>query len=114
MVFRRYSDRFTEEEDAALTDSIGLWQTDFEPPWEYRAKRWQVAAQKAPAGCPIKGNINREGERSITRPGDHSGTTGLGSAPPKESAGSATNARPSTPAGARRCDSEASALLAVR
>src|SRR5918996_2350409 len=68
MVFRRYSDRFTEEEDAARAAGVGLWQTDFEPPWEYRAKRWEVAAQEAPDGCPIKGNINRDGERIYHTP----------------------------------------------
>jgi hypothetical protein len=68
MVFRRYSDRFTEEEDAARAAGIGLWQTDFEPAWEYRAKRWEVAAQNAPDGCPIKGNINRDGERIYHTP----------------------------------------------
>ena len=68
MVFRRYSDRFTEEEDAARAAGIGLWQTDFEPPWEYRAKRWEVAAQQAPDGCPIKGNINRDSERIYHTP----------------------------------------------
>jgi endonuclease YncB( thermonuclease family) len=34
MVFRRYSDRFIEEEDAARAAGMGLWQTDFEPPWD--------------------------------------------------------------------------------
>jgi hypothetical protein len=68
MVFRRYSDRFIEEEDAARAAGTGLWQTNFEPPWQYRAKRWDVAAQKAPDGCPIKGNINRDGERIYHTP----------------------------------------------
>jgi endonuclease YncB( thermonuclease family) len=68
MVFRRYSDRFMEEEGAARSARIGLWQTDFEAPWEYRAKRWEVAAQQAPEGCPIKGNINRDGERIYQTP----------------------------------------------
>ena len=68
MVFRRYSDRFTEEEDAARDAGVGLWQTDFEPPWEYRARRWEVATQQAPEGCPIKGNINRDGERIYHTP----------------------------------------------
>lgn len=68
MVFRRYSDRFTEEEDAARAAAIGLWQTDFEPPWEYRARRWELATQQAPDGCPIKGNINRDGERIYHTP----------------------------------------------
>ena len=68
MVFRRYSDRFTEEEEDARAAGVGLWQTEFEPPWEYRAKRWEVAAQEAPDGCPIKGNINRQGERIYHTP----------------------------------------------
>jgi endonuclease YncB( thermonuclease family) len=68
MVFRRYSDRFTEEEDGARAERVGLWQTDFEPPWDYRAKRWAVAKQEAPEGCPIKGNINRDGQRIYHTP----------------------------------------------
>ena len=68
MVFRRYSDRFTEEEDAARAAGIGLWQTDFEPPWDYRARQWEIATQQAPEGCPIKGNINRDGERIYHTP----------------------------------------------
>jgi hypothetical protein len=67
MVFWRYSDRFTEEEDTARAGGVGLWQTEFEPPWEYRAKRWEVATQKAPEGCPIKGNINRDGDLMADR-----------------------------------------------
>ena len=68
MVFRRYSDRFTEEEEAARSAGTGLWQTDFEPPWRYRARRWEVTVQQAPEGCPIKGNINRDGERIYHTP----------------------------------------------
>jgi endonuclease YncB( thermonuclease family) len=68
MAFRRYSDRFAADEDAARAAGIGLWQTDFEPPWEYRARRWDVATQEAPEGCPIKGNINRDGERIYHTP----------------------------------------------
>jgi endonuclease YncB( thermonuclease family) len=41
----------------------GLWQTTFEMPWDYRAHRWEVAAQATPEGCPIEGNVNRDGER---------------------------------------------------
>jgi len=68
MVFRRYSDRFIEEEEAARAARLGLWQTNFQPPWEYRARRWEVATQEAPEGCPIKGNINRKGERIYHTP----------------------------------------------
>jgi endonuclease YncB( thermonuclease family) len=68
MAFRRYSDHFAADEDAARAAGVGLWQTDFEPPWEYRAKRWTTAAQEAPDGCPIKGNINEDGERIYHTP----------------------------------------------
>ena len=68
MAFREYSERFIPEEDAAREARVGLWQTDFEPPWEYRAKRWEVAAQEAPEGCPIKGNINRDAEQIYHTP----------------------------------------------
>ena len=30
-------------------------------PWDYRAKRWAAAEQKAPEGCAIKGNITKNG-----------------------------------------------------
>jgi len=68
MAFREYSERFVPEEESARDARAGLWQTSFEPPWEYRAERWRVAAQEAPKGCPIKGDINREGERIYHTP----------------------------------------------
>ena len=60
---RPFSERLVPEEEAARAAGRGLWQTTFEMPWEYRAHRWEVAVQQAPQGCPIKGNINRDGER---------------------------------------------------
>jgi endonuclease YncB( thermonuclease family) len=65
---RPFSDRLVPEEEAARAAGRGLWQTTFEMPWEYRAHRWEVAAQEAPEGCPIKGNINRDGERIYYTP----------------------------------------------
>ena len=61
--------RYAADEDSARAAGVGLWQTDFEPPWQYRAHRWEVAAQTAPEGCPIKGNISRDGERIYHTPG---------------------------------------------
>jgi hypothetical protein len=55
-------------EEAAKAAGRGLWQTTFEGPWVYRSQRWEAAAQEAPEGCPIKGNINREGERIYHTP----------------------------------------------
>jgi hypothetical protein len=37
-------------------------------PWEYRARRWDTAAQIMPGNCPIKGNINAKGERIYHAP----------------------------------------------
>ena len=68
LAFRRFSERFVPEEEAARAAGRGLWQTTFETPWNYRAQRWEVAAQEAPEGCAIKGNINREGERIYHTP----------------------------------------------
>lgn len=68
LAYREYSNRLVAAEDAAREQRIGLWQTSFEPPWAYRAQRWEVAAQKAPDGCPIKGNIARDGEQIYHTP----------------------------------------------
>jgi endonuclease YncB( thermonuclease family) len=66
--FRRYSHDYDEAEDAAHARGVGIWQAETEPAWQYRAHRWEAAAQQAPAGCPIKGNISREGERIYHAP----------------------------------------------
>jgi endonuclease YncB( thermonuclease family) len=34
MAFRRYSDRFVPDEQAAQAAQASLWQTDFSPPWQ--------------------------------------------------------------------------------
>jgi len=59
--FRRYTQDFAELEEAARASGIGVWQGPAEAPWEYRTHRWEVAEQKAPDGCPIKGNISSNG-----------------------------------------------------
>ena len=66
--FRRYAHDYDDAEDAAHASGIGIWRAETEPAWEYRARRWEVAAQEAPKGCPIKGNINGEGERIYHAP----------------------------------------------
>ena len=68
LAFRRFSERLVPAEEEAKAAGRGLWQTMFEAPWEYRAHRWEVAAQQAPEGCAIKGNINRDGERIYHTP----------------------------------------------
>jgi endonuclease YncB( thermonuclease family) len=68
MAYVRFSDRYVGQESEARAARRGLWQTTFEPPWEYRAARWKVAVQEAPEGCPIKGNISLEGKRIYHTP----------------------------------------------
>jgi endonuclease YncB( thermonuclease family) len=65
---RPFSERLVPLEEAAAASGRGLWQTTFEMPWDYRAHRWDIAVQEAPAGCPIKGNVNRDGERIYHTP----------------------------------------------
>ena len=68
LAFRRFSERLVPVEEAAKAAGRGLWQTTFEAPWDYRAHRWEVAAQESPQGCPIKGNISRDGEKIYHTP----------------------------------------------
>jgi endonuclease YncB( thermonuclease family) len=59
--FRKFSDDYAEDEADAAKQGIEIWQAATETAWEYRAAKWQVAAQEAPDGCPIKGNISDNG-----------------------------------------------------
>jgi endonuclease YncB( thermonuclease family) len=66
--FVQFSDDYLADEAVARRARIGVWQADAMPPWEYRANRWERAAAAAPDGCPIKGNISRNGERIYHTP----------------------------------------------
>lgn len=66
--FRRYSADYAGLEDDARATGLGIWQAPTEAPWDYRADRWERAAADAPGGCPIKGNINAEGEQIYHTP----------------------------------------------
>jgi len=62
--FLRYSDAYAADELNAKEAASGIWSKDFEPPWVFRENRWTAALseeQEAPEGCPIKGNISRNG-----------------------------------------------------
>lgn len=59
--FRKFSDSYIGEEEAARSLRIGVFQAKTQTPWDYRAARWKVAIQEAPEGCPIKGNISENG-----------------------------------------------------
>lgn len=59
--FRKFSLDFASLEDTARASGLGIWQAPTQTAEEYRAVRWEVAAQEAPSGCPIKGNISDGG-----------------------------------------------------
>jgi endonuclease YncB( thermonuclease family) len=59
--FAKYSQSYVREEALARAESVGIWQSQTEPAWEYRARRWAAAEEKAPEGCAIKGNVTRNG-----------------------------------------------------
>lgn len=70
--FVRYTTLFVEEEALARSLGAGVGQAPTIPPWEYRAQRAAAIIENQPGppdGCPIKGNINREGERIYHLPG---------------------------------------------
>ena len=60
--FRRYSMVYVQTEETARAAKLGIWAGNNMPPWEFRAAKWAVAEQKAPDGCPIKGNISKNGK----------------------------------------------------
>ena len=59
--FIKYSTAFVTDERAARKARVGVWSSSCMPAWEYRAGRWRDGDSQAPAGCPIKGNISRQG-----------------------------------------------------
>ncbi len=66
--FVRYSTDYAGIEAEAQAAALGVWQAETQPPWDYRASRWDRAVAEAPDGCPIKGNINRQGDRIYHTP----------------------------------------------
>lgn len=66
--FVKYSSAYVDLETTARANHLGIWNGTAQPAWEYRAGRWEVAAATAPQGCPIKGNVSRDGERIYHAP----------------------------------------------
>lgn len=59
--FTRYSTDYVVHEQAARAQGRGIWQAPTQTAWDFRAEKWEVAEQEAPKGCPIKGNISKNG-----------------------------------------------------
>lgn len=79
MAYRQYSTALVPDEEAARAQRRGLWQTNWQAPWDFRSGRWQQTERQAPRqatsqvtaqveGCPIKGNINSKGDRIYHTP----------------------------------------------
>lgn len=87
MDWPRYSNgAFAKEQSSAKAEKIGIWQGQFQPPWEWRAAQREqsdssptisllpsaaspAAASEQSGACNIKGNISWKGERIYHVPG---------------------------------------------
>ncbi|MEM7291697.1 MAG: thermonuclease family protein, partial [Pseudomonadota bacterium] len=56
------------EEEKARLSGVGLWQTTFQEPWEFRQQQWRATEQQSADSCQIKGNINHNGEQIYHTP----------------------------------------------
>lgn len=68
LAYRRYSMDYDLDEKTAHVSRSGIHDGRFQRPAEFRAGR-VAAAESAPAGCAIKGNISGRGERIYHLPG---------------------------------------------
>lgn len=66
--FVRYSVSLLPQETIARIRRRGLWQTEFQAPWEFRANGSAQHSATALRTCRIKGNIARNGERIYHTP----------------------------------------------
>jgi endonuclease YncB( thermonuclease family) len=106
--FIRYDDVYAKLEAVVSGAAIGIWQHPSEPPWDYRADRWERAAEAAPrADAPSKVISMARVSASITRRG-RLGTREPRSTRAPESNGSVTRPKQSQRAGGRRGSGKAS------
>jgi len=64
VAYRRYSKEYVEAENAARTARRGIWDGEFQLPWEWRRAERSKSTDPvavAPKGCPIKGNVSKSG-----------------------------------------------------
>jgi endonuclease YncB( thermonuclease family) len=58
----KYSKDYVSLEAEARAASVGIWQGEAMPAWDYRKRSWEAAAVVTPAGCTIKGNVSASGK----------------------------------------------------
>ncbi len=49
---------YTDLEEQARKEKLGIWRGQVVRPSDYRAQKWEEAKRAAPNGCPIKGNVS--------------------------------------------------------
>ncbi len=76
VAYRQYATAFIADEADARQHQRNLWQGRFQMPADFRrgkrdeaSRRTPVAAQPAPGGCRIKGNISQQGKKIYHVPG---------------------------------------------
>ena len=60
--FLKFSDEYGAAQNIAKANKRGIWRSPAQTAWDFRAAKWDTAAQKSPNGCPIKGNISANGK----------------------------------------------------
>jgi hypothetical protein len=73
IAYVRFSNDYVDEENEAHAKGKGAWRGNFVPPWEWRKGKRLPSESKTqpppPAGCNIKGNISKKGQRIYHLPG---------------------------------------------
>jgi hypothetical protein len=75
LAYRKYSNDYVDEENRANAERKGAWRGKFIPAWKWRQGARLTSESKgqplvqSPAGCTIKGNISKKGERIYHLPG---------------------------------------------
>ena len=83
VAYRKYSHDYVEEESFAKGARNGIWQGEFEYPWDWRAgnrrqsngSQGQEASNESSGECRIKGNISSSGRIYHVPGGRHYGRT---------------------------------------
>ena len=80
LAYRQYSRDYVSQEERASKAKLGMWQGEFELPWDWRQRASQSNAHLQPddkqlnstqsKDCEIKGNINDRGRHIYHMPGD--------------------------------------------
>ena len=58
--FVKYSQSYVKEEAQARAESLGIWQAESQPAWDYRAKRWAAAEAEGARRLRHQGQHHQE------------------------------------------------------